>query len=113
MKKCKFKKNQNVYFVIHDHIDDMTVRVGNKSFFMGIKSFENIKKGKINNVEYDKNTKSNRYYIETDNGEYVIYESYIFKDEQKALLHCKRHNKYTYLEFYDELKKLKKLIWEK
>lgn len=112
MKKCKYKSNEHVYFLRTIYLDDKKIKVGNKEFCMGLKSFNYVEKGLINSYIYDDNRKSYRYYIKNNHDviEAVIYEDEIFINEKKALLACKRKNKHTYQYMYKELKELKKII---
>lgn len=110
--KNKFKKNQNVYFLRTIYLDNKRIKIGNKEFCMGLKSFNHIDKGLIDSYIYDDNRKSYLYYIKNNHDvtAAVIYENEIFINEKKALLACKKKNKYTYKYMLKELKELKEVI---
>ncbi|MBR2246430.1 MAG: hypothetical protein IJ880_05295 [Bacilli bacterium] len=112
MKKCKYKSGEKVYFLRTIYLDNKKIKVGNKEFCMGLKSFNYIDKGLIDNYIYDDNRKSYVYYIKNnyDITTAIIYENEIFINEKKALLACKKKNKYTYKYMLKELKELKKII---
>ena len=112
MKKCKYKPGEKVYFLRTTYLEHGRIKIGNKEFCIGLKSFNNVEKGVIDSYYYDDNRKSYRYYIKNDHDvtEAVIYEDEIFINEKKALLACKRKNKYTYQYMREELKKLKAII---
>lgn len=112
MKKCKYKSGEKVYFLRTIYLNNKRIKVGNKEFYMGLKYFNYIDKGLINSYDYDDYRKSYRYYIKNnhDATENIIYENEIFINEKKALLACKKKNKYTYKYMCKELKELKKTI---
>lgn len=112
MKKCKYKSGEEVYFLRTIYLDDKKIKVGNKEFRMGLKSFNYIDKGLIDSYIYDDNRKSYIYYIKNNYNitAAIIYENEIFINEKKALLACKKKNKYTYQYMLKELKELKTII---
>lgn len=111
MKKCKYKSNEHVYFLRIMYIDVKYLKIGNKSFFMATKCFYYIDEGYIINSFYSEAIKSYLYNIKNnDYEEYTGFEKEIFLDKKKALLACKKKNKYTYKNMCKELKELKEII---
>lgn len=110
MKKCKYKSNEKIYFVRMMSVNDKYIKIGDKQFFISTKFFYYIDEGYILNSFYNESIKSYLYNIKNNFGNYTSFENEIFINKEKALLVCKKKNKYTYKNMYKELKELKKTI---
>lgn len=111
MKKYKYKSGEKVYFLRTIYIDDKHIKIGNKDFYMSTKSFQSINKGIICNKLDLRNYTEHIYEIKDNKGfSFCIFEKEVFKNEKKALLYCRKKNKYTYKDMCKELKELKAII---
>lgn len=111
MKKYKYNKNDDVYFIHTKYIDGGSIKIGDKDFYISTKSFQSVNKGII----YDKLDLRNRtehiYEIKDNKGfSFCIFEKEIFKNKEKALLYCRKKNKDTCKCMFNELKLLKRII---
>lgn len=110
MKKCKYKSGEKIYFLRIMYVDDEHIKIGNKEFCMFTKCFYYIDEGYIINSFYSEAIKSYLYNIENNDKKYTSFEKEMFLDKEKALLLCKKKNKYTYKNMCKELKELKAII---
>lgn len=107
----KYKINDIVYFIHTKYIDGENIKIGNKDFYISTKSFQSVNKGIICNKLDLRGYTEHIYEIKCNKGfTFCISEKNIFKNEEKALLYCRKKNKDTYKCMYNELKKLKEII---
>lgn len=111
MKKSKYNKNDNVYFIRIKYIDGEYIKLGDKDFYISTKCFFYIDEGYIIHSFYNEAIKSYLYNIKKNNDEeFTGFEKEIFVDKEKALLYCRKKNKNTCKCISNELKSLKRII---